>query len=212
MTDLPQLEQALVAAARRRNQRARTRSAVVRMAAAAAIAIGAVTVINGGEPEREIPATPAPSAVSTARQFADRFAVLRDASRPTCNTLDAGPGSRSYLVHRQGRLRFCISVGQTICANTYSVGGGFSGGCMDPPEQRKFAEGRNGAATVPMGDGDLIYAIVPDRTRDATLTYRDGTTESLPIEKNFLGVVVDKPPAKVSWTTPAGERFTSRLE
>jgi hypothetical protein len=32
----------------------------------------------------------------------------------------------------------------------------------------------------------------------------------VPIEDNFLGVVADKPAAQVTWTTPDGERFTSR--
>ena len=212
MTDLPQLQQALVGAARRRNRFARARSALVGLATLAAVMVVAATALDGREREIEAVATPQPPTVLTARAAADRFAILRDESRlvkpsSNCRGPNDGPGSQTYLMRRQGGISFCATVGQQQIWLSAASKDGFGGGNV-PFED--FAEGRIGVAKIPSGDGDLVYAIVPDGTRDARLTYRDGTTESVPIEDNFLGVVADKPVAKVSWTTPDGERFTSR--
>ena len=211
MTDLPQLQQALVGAARRRNRFARARSALVGLATLVAVIVVAATALDGREREIEAVATPQPTTALTARAAADRFAILRDESRlakpsSNCHGPDAGPGSQTYLVRRQGGISFCATIGQQGIWLSAASKDGYSGG--DVPSE-DFAEGRIRAATVAAGDGDLVYAIVPDGTRDARLTYRDGTTESVPIEDNFLGVVADKPAATVSWTTPDGQRFTT---
>ena len=175
------------------------------------------TALDGGGRQRD--SSPPPSSVRTARDAADRFAVLRDESRlakpsSTCfgHFGDQGPGSHTYLMRRQGGLYFCATVGQQgICVSTFRPRRGGHGGCFESRSQKleRFAEGRFGVATISTREGDLIYATVPDGTRDASITYRDGTSESVPIEDNFLGVVADKPPATVSWTTPDGKRFTS---
>ena len=216
MTDLPQLQQALVGAARRRNRRARARSALVGLAALAAVVIAAATGFDGREREREVTAAPPrpPSAALTAREAANRFAVLRDESRLTKRPCfgENEPGSQTYVMRRQYGLYFCATVApQAICVSTYRPGGGGHGGCFDSGSKKleRLAEGRFGAGTISTRDGDLIYATVPDGTRDARVTYRDGTIESVPVEDNFLGVVADKPPATVSWTTPDGKRFTT---
>jgi hypothetical protein len=209
MTDLPQLQNALVVAARRRNRLARARSALVGLAALAAVLVAAVSALDVRDRELEVsaPPAPSPSSVLTPRAAADRFAVLRDESRLTKQSsgFDAGPGSQTYRIRLQGSLFYYLTVGERMCASVVGKGG-FGGGCLDRKEIKSFAEGRLGVE----GDSDLIYALVPDGTRDASITYRDGTTESVPIKDNLLKVVPSKPPAKVSWTTPDGERFTSR--
>jgi hypothetical protein len=199
MTDLPQLQEALVRAAGRRNRRTRIRSALVSSAAIVAAAAIAVTSLPGErDVEREVSATPQPSSALTPREAADRFAVLRDESRrETCRTpFDDSPGSVGYLLGREGDVAICATVGQQqICLSASNLNG-FGGGCMSSTELEDFAEGRTQAASTPLRDGRLIYAVVPDGTRNGKLTYRDGTTARAPI---------------VSWTTPSGERFTSTL-
>lgn len=117
-------------------------------------------------------------------------------------------------MRRQAGFDLCATAGQQeICVWASGPGGGGSGGCFSSrrgwsQKLERLAEGRFGVATSRSRDGDLIHAMVPDGTRDASITYRDGTTESLPIDDNFLSVVADKPPDTVSWTTPDGKRFT----
>ena len=216
MTDLPQLQQALVIAARRRNRLARARSALVVMATLSAVIFAAASALDGREREREFTAGPPrpPSAALTAREAANRFAVLRDESRLTRRPCfgENEPGSQTYVMGRQYGLYLCATVTpQAICVWTSRPGGGGHGGCFDSESRKleRLAEGRFGVATISTRDGDLIYATVPDGTRDARVTYRDGTIESVPVEDNFLGVLADKPPATVSWTTPDGKRFTT---
>ena len=207
MTDLPQLQHALVAAARRRNRLARARSALVGLAALAAVLVAAASALDVRDREFEVSAPPSPSSVLTPRGAADRFAVLRDESRLTKQSsgFDAGPGSQTYRVRLQGSLFYYVTVGERMCISVVDKSG-FGGGCLGPEAIKDFSEGRLGVE----GDRDLIYALVPDGTRDASITYRDGTTEPVPIKDNLLKVAPSKPPAKVSWTTPDGERFTSR--
>lgn len=213
MTDLPQLQQALVGAARRRNRRARARSALVGLAALAAFTIAAAPAFDGPEREREVTAPPAHSSAPTAREAADRFAVLRDESRRVENFrgLDAGPGSLTYRWLRRGGYSYYASVGENICFDIHGAGGR-SFGCLNSDDLDDFAEGRYaGIGALPLDGEIFISALVPDGTRDGRLTYRDGTTQPVPIRGNVLAVLVDEMPAKVSWATPNGERFASRL-
>jgi hypothetical protein len=211
VTDLPQLQQALVLAARRRNRLARARSALIGLAAVAAVMVAASTALDGRERELEVSATPRP--VLTAREAADRFAVLRDESRLTKRRsgFDAGPGSQTYRIPLgQENLSYYVTVGERLCTAVASSTG-FGGGCLDSEELKDFAEGRLGVETAPLGPvGVLIFALVPDGTRDATITADDDAiTESLPIKDNLLGVALESRSVSLSWTTPDGERFTA---
>ena len=214
MTDLPQLQQALVVAARRRNRLTRARSAIVGLAAVAAVMVAASTALDGREREREVSARPQPSPVLTAREAADRFAVLRDESRLTKRPsgFDAGPGSQTYRIRLQEDLSYYVTVGERLCT---AVAGsmGFGGGCLDSEELKDFAEGRLGVETARLGPagGVAVFALVPDGTRDAAITANDdGITEPLPIKDNLVAVFLEARSVSVSWTTPDGERFTSR--
>lgn len=217
MTDLPQLQEALVGAARRRNRRSRARSAVVGLAAVAAVVIVSATTLSGPrEREREVAApTPVPlSATPTARETADRFAVLRGDSNLVKDVrgLDAPYGARIYLWLRRNGYSHYVIVDRESFRFVSGRGGKYYGGGIGPDMFRDYAKGRRiGFDKTPAGDAWLYAALVPDGVRDAFFTYRDGTTESVPITGNVLALVSDRQPVKVSWTTPDGEPFTSRV-
>lgn len=104
MSDLPQLQTALIAAASRRNRRARVRASLVGLSLLAGIVIAAAPAIIGTE--REHTAEPPPTPGLTAREVADRFAVLRDDARLTELRDRPGPsiarGGQTNLGRRTG--------------------------------------------------------------------------------------------------------------
>jgi len=216
MTDLPQLQEALVGAARRRNRRSRAHSALVGLAAVAAVVIVAVTALDGPrELEREVAAPPPPpplSATPTARETADRFAVLRGDSNLVEHVrgLDVPEGAQIYLwLRRDGYSHYVIVHPQTF-RFVSGRDGKYYGGGISADDFRAYAEGRRiGFDKTPAGDAALYSALVPDGVRDAFFTYSDGTTEPVPINGNVLALESDRQPVKVSWTRPDGEPFTS---
>jgi hypothetical protein len=220
MTDLPQLQEALVGAARRRNRRSRARSAVVGLAAVAAVVIVAATAFKGpGEREREVatPPTPTPaplSATPTAREAADRFAVLRGDSHLVQDVrgLDVEKGAQTYLWLRRNGYSHYVSVSWHGFNFGTGRDGKYYGGGTGTDVLGAYAEGRLAPFDkTPAGDAWLYAALVPDGVRDAVFIYRDGTTEPVPIKDNALALESDRQPVKVSWTTPDGERFTSQV-
>jgi hypothetical protein len=219
MTDLPQLQEALVGAARRRNRRSRARSAVVGLAAVAAVVFVAGTTFNGPhEGEREVAAPPPPpplSATPTAREAADRFAVLRGDSHLVQDVrgLDVEKGAQTYLWLRRNGYSHYVSVSWHGFNFGTGRDGKYYGGGTGPDALGAYAEGRLAPfdRTPAAGDKSLYAALVPDGVRDAVFIYRDGTTEPVPIKDNALALESDRQPVKVSWTTPDGERFTSQV-
>ena len=215
MTDLPQLQEALVGAARRRNRRSRARSALVGLAAVAAVVIVAVTAFDGPRDlEREVAAPPPPplSAMPTARETADRFAVLRGDSHlvEDVRGLDVPKGAQIYLWLRRDGYSHYVIVHPRTFRFVSGRDGKYYGGGISEDDFGAYAEGRRiGFDKTPAGDAWLYSALVPDGVHDAFFTYRDGTTEPVPINGNVLALESDRQPVKVSWTRPNGEPFTS---
>lgn len=217
MTDLPQLQEALVGAARRRNRRSRARSVAVGLAAVAAVVFGAAAIDGPRDLEREAAAPPPPpplSATPTPREAADRFAVMRgDAHRVRdVRGLDAEKGAQTYLWLRRNGYSHYVSVSWHGFNFDTGRNGEYNGGGTGIERLRDFAEGRYiGFDRTPAGDKLLFAALVPDGLRDVVFTYPDGRTEQGAITGNALVLESDRQPEKVSWTAPDGERLTSGI-
>lgn len=86
------------------------------------------------------------------------------------------------------------------------VGAGSICGTISAAEQRGLAEGTENAT----GES-LVIGLVPNGNASVSVTMRDGTTESVPVEDNIYEIVGGAP-ASVTLTNAAGARITRRFE
>jgi hypothetical protein len=222
MTNFPELQHALVDAARRRHAPRRRAWRVVRVAIPAAAVVALIVALAGERTSDERPATPSPTPVATLAPIdplSRNYEVFR---RPSART-DALPGepvtppdepgtaiepNRSRLLFERGDLRI-YAVAATR--------GGDPRVCVLPFVRDVQQEGRchpvlenpalGGTVTwVPvLIDGTpAIAALAADDVSELEVEYSDGTSERHPFAGSAVLVPGDPWPSGLEWRNTAG--------
>jgi hypothetical protein len=213
MTDLPELQHLLVAAAVRRSRRRRRVRGTRAVALVAAAAVAVVAVPRGANDDVELPAvTPSPT-VAAATTISGEYGVFLRPARPqdVVKLLGDARGADTRLVARSSTTDLflgvkgdqgCVVVAPIEQAATFESCG---------PAKRFLAgyvlQGAAGSAPTPSA------VIVPDGVREVTVTLENGDRHAYPVATN--GVVLDRLPAPATyaeWVARDGSRRSVGFE
>jgi hypothetical protein len=208
MSDIPQLEQMLVAAAGRHGRRRRR---VARAGAAAAVVVlvlaAAAAVAQLGDPDREVAVDP-PAA---KKDFDAAYAVFRRPERRS----DRLPGARGprgarfdriRLIARTPTLRIYLARrGSEACLVERVVRGPVGG--MGCGRASAYVDGHTpiGTFSDEKGPSTIAFAF-PDGVKAVRLTLEDGTVAEYPVRANGFARDVKRRAARLEWTAPDGTK------
>jgi hypothetical protein len=209
MTDLPQLHDLLVDAARRRRRRARARRGIVRvslLAAAAAFVVFAIPRIGQEPPDREVPAatpTPAPTTIQQAYGVFRRPARRSDEVQGfigSSRLIATTPSAEVFLVRQGGKL--CL-LSRSRRHKGYGVGCG---------PARTYLDGHRptGSFSDQKGPSTIAYAF-PDGVESVTLTLENGDRGTYPVKDNGFARDIPARAVTLEWRAPDGTPQRSDL-
>ena len=234
MTEFPELQQALVDAARRRHGRAsRTwrlaRPVLVTGACAAAVVV-AVLMLSMGAPDDEQPAAPAVATGGPLEQLLEQhYGVFRrpatDADvlpdpQDVRNSLGGADAAAfdptdARLAVVDGALQGFV-VGATMngkpstCMFLYEAGHSDRSACtlLAPPYQPSDWEVVGSDWTMRGAEGELFLAAVADGVDEVVLTFADDSTQRLAARDNAVYARLERRPVNYAYTDADGRRHS----
>ena len=225
MTEFPELQHALVGAARRRYGRAPRTWRLARpvlIAAACAAAVVAVILLAGTRTPEKHSAAPT---VGTADTLGGKYGVFRRPATDADRLPDVEQFERYWLV-RDDRATFdpaqtrlvaqdgdtqVFLVGitmdgrQALCGVVYGTSEVGTGGCsvVAPPIGREVFAAVVGPAS---GQGGAILAVVPDGVDEVIVIFDDHSTELVAVRDNAVYATLDRWPVSIAWDDADGQR------
>jgi hypothetical protein len=228
VSEIFELEQALVDAARRHHRRgvrgaarrARRRFGRPLRIAAPALAVVALAVVVviiarlAAAPDPERAAAP-----PTARDAFQRgFAIFRRPARASDALSAQIAFSPSWETQRArllgtagGQRAFAVPAGRDLCVVTSVSPNGVNSACTPVTS---IAEGERVLASRSrrVGDGRaLVVVVVPDGVAEVRIELRDGTIADRRVSENAVFASLPSQAVSVSWTDPAGHAHAQRL-
>jgi hypothetical protein len=222
MTDFPELQHALVDAARRRHAPRRRAWRVLRVAVPAAAAVALIAVLAGERTSDERPATPSPTPAATLAPIdplSRNYEVFR---RPSART-DALPGkpvtppdepgttieNRPRLLFERGDSRFYAvqasrrDASPLVCVLQF-VGDVQEAGSCNPVVENPALGGTVTWVPVLLDGAAAIAALAADDISELEVEFPDGTSERHPFAGGAVLVPADPWPSGLTWMNTAG--------
>ena len=232
MTEFPELQQALVDAARRRHGRAPRTWRLVRpvlVTGACAAAVAAVLMLSTSAPDDEQPAAPAVAAGDPLEQYYDVFrrpATDADAL-PNVEDIRTGLGGRDGAAFDPTKARLLVEDGAlqvfvagasmqglpSICVFLFEDRRTDRSACIliGPQYEPSDWEVTGGSWPMRGGDGELFVAAVADGVDEVVLTFADDSTQRLAVRDNAVYARLGRRPVSFAYDDADGRRHAVEM-
>jgi hypothetical protein len=229
VTEFPELQQALVDAARRRHGRAPRTWRLVRpvlVTGACAAAVAAVLMLSTRAPDDEQPAAPA---VATGDPLEQYYGVFRRPATdadvlPDVEHIRNGLGGRDGATFDPAKARLVVEDG---ALQVFVAGAPMNGrpsicvflfedrhtdrsacGLIAPPYQPSDWEVTGSSWPMRGGEGELFLAAVADGVDEVVLTFADDSTQRLPAHDNAVYARLERRPVSFAYNDADGQRHS----